>query len=382
MTHFNLSILFILISILGCSSSQEETKNADLPIDKDATTETVALYNNLKNLAQDHVLYGHQDDLAYGYSWWAEEGRSDVKESTGSYPAVYGWELGDLRQDVDTNLDGINFEQMKEWIKEGYNRGGIITIAWHMNHPVTDGDSWDTTPGVAAVLPGGAEHEKFKTWLDKFAVFTQDLKGEGGELIPVIFRPYHEHTGSWFWWGDEQTTVEEYVTLWRFTVDYLTQERNVHNLLYAYSPDGSPSRFQKYMEKYPGDDYVDILGVDDYGTFMSEETDLEFLSNNLAWLAQKAEEKNKIAALAETGLEALTRQNWFTEELYTALTMNPEAKGIAYVLTWRNANYEKEQRDHFYAAHPDHPSASDMTEFRNKELILFEDELPNLYSLE
>jgi mannan endo-1,4-beta-mannosidase len=136
------------------------------------------------------------------------------------------------------------------------------------------------------------------------------------------------------------------------------------------------------MEKYPGDDYVDILGVDDYGTFMSEETDLEFLSNNLAWLAQKAEEKNKIAALAETGLEALTRQNWFTEELYTALTMNPEAKGIAYVLTWRNANYEKEQRDHFYAAHPDHPSASDMTEFRNKELILFEDELPNLYSLE
>ena len=103
---------------------------------------------------------------------------------------------------------------------------------------------------------------------------------------------------------------------------------------------------------------------------MSEETDLEFLSNNLAWLAQKAVEKNKIAALAETELEALTSENWFTVVLYAALTLNPEAKSIAYVLTWRNAKYEKEQRDHFYAAHP---SASDMKEIRNKELILFED---------
>ena len=116
-------------------------------------------------------------------------------------------------------------------------------------HPGTGGDSWDTTPGVAAVIAGGNEHETFKRWLDKFAEFVLDLRGANRELIPVIFRPYHEHTDSRFWWDDEQTTVEEYVTLWRFTVDYLTQEKNVHNLLYAYSPDGSPSRFQKYMEK-------------------------------------------------------------------------------------------------------------------------------------
>lgn len=377
-----MSFLLSVIILTGCTSSANQTNAVDLPIDENATAETVALYNNLKELAKTNILYGHQDDLAYGYSWWAEPGRSDVKESTGSYPAVYGWELGDLRQDTEVSLDGVNFESMKKWMKEAYERGGINTISWHMNHPVTDGSTWDTTPGVDAILPGGEEHEKFKTWLDKFAAFTQDLRGDDGELIPVIFRPYHEHTGSWFWWGDDQTTVEEYVMLWRFTVDYLINEKNVHNLLYAYSPDGSPSRFQKYMEKYPGDEYVDILGLDDYGTFMAEEKDLEFLSNNLAWLANEAEKRDKIAALAETGSEGLKNENWFTEELYTALTLNPEAKKIAYVLTWRNANYEKEQRNHFYAAHPNHPSAPDMKAFRDTELVMFEDELPELYSLD
>jgi mannan endo-1,4-beta-mannosidase len=374
-------LIFTLI-ITGCTSSAKQTNEVDLPIDENATTETVALYNNLKELAKTNILYGHQDDLAYGYSWWAESGRSDVKESTGSYPAVYGWELGDLRQDTEVSLDGVNFESMKTWMKEAYERGGINTISWHMNHPVTDGSTWDTTPGVEAIIPGGEEHEKFKTWLDKFADFTQDLRGEDGELIPVIFRPYHEHTGSWFWWGDDQTTVEDYKTLWRFTVDYLIQEKNVHNLLYAYSPDGSPSRFQKYMEKYPGDEYVDILGLDDYGTFMSEEENFEFLSDNLGWLANEAEKRDKIAALTETGSEGLKNENWFTEELYAALTLNPEARKIAYVLTWRNANFEREQRDHFYAAHPDHPSAPDMKAFRDTDLIMFEDELPELYSLD
>tara|TARA_R110002124_G_scaffold287296_1_gene472362 strand:+ start:11846 stop:13039 length:1194 start_codon:yes stop_codon:yes gene_type:complete len=372
-------VLSIGILAMACGDNKSKTNVENLTIDEQATQETKVLYYNLKKLAKTKILYGHQDDLAYGYSWWAEPGRSDVKESTGSYPAVYGWEIGDLRQDVEVTLDSVNFESIKDWIKEAYERGGINTISWHMNHPVTDGDSWDTTPGVSAILPGGAEHEKFNTWLDKFAAYVKDMKGENGELIPIIFRPYHENTGSWFWWGDEQTSVDDYVALWRYTVEYLRDKRNVHNLLYAYSPNGG-RLFEKYMEKYPGDDYVDILALDDYGSFMNQQNNTEQLSNDLAQIVEWAEEKNKIAAFAETGLEALTNPNWFTESLYPALTINPKAKGIAYVLTWRNANFEKEQRDHFYAAHPDHESASDMKIFRDKELIVFEDEMPNLYT--
>lgn len=171
----------------ACSQPQDSVMTLqELPIDKNATEETKALYYNLRELARTHVLYGHQDDLAYGYTWWAEPGRSDVKEVTGSYPAVYCWELGDLRQDKEVSLDNVNFEEMKGWIKEAYERGGINTFSWHMNHPVTDGNTWDRTPAVTAIIPGGEQHEKFKTWLDKFAAFTQDLRGEDGELIPVM----------------------------------------------------------------------------------------------------------------------------------------------------------------------------------------------------
>ena len=90
------AVLLLSGTLAACSTtSRTATPPLDL-VDPDATDETRALYANLRQLAPDHVLFGHQDDLAYGVEWWDEEGRSDVMEVTGSYPAVYGWELGDL----------------------------------------------------------------------------------------------------------------------------------------------------------------------------------------------------------------------------------------------------------------------------------------------
>tara|TARA_R110002096_G_scaffold87831_5_gene201480 strand:- start:14827 stop:15981 length:1155 start_codon:yes stop_codon:yes gene_type:complete len=378
------TILSLLIIIgVGMACAQKNViEDKDLPIDKNATAETKALYSNLKKLAKTNILYGHQDDLAYGHDWWAEPGRSDVKEVTGSYPAVYGWELGDIRQGVEASLDSVNFESIKGWIKEAYSRGGINTISWHMNHPVTDGNTWDMTPAVYDIIPGGSQHEKFVSWLDIFADFITDLKDENGEAIPIIFRPYHEHTADWFWWGEKQTTVEEYVTLWRFTVDYLKDEKQLHNLLYAYSPDGgSKDRSDKYMEKYPGDDYVDILGYDEYGSFMDGKNDVEVLSNALAKIVTEADARNKIAALTETGQEKIPSEKWFTESLLKAMTLNPKASEISYVLTWRNANQQRENREHFYSSYPSHSSAPDMKKFKDAEIMFFEDDLPNMYTL-
>ena len=78
------------------------------PIDPQATAETRALFHNLRSLARRHVLFGHQDDLAYGYDWVAEPGRSDVRESSGSYPAVYGWEVSGLETSSPKNIDGVD----------------------------------------------------------------------------------------------------------------------------------------------------------------------------------------------------------------------------------------------------------------------------------
>ncbi|MEO1021534.1 MAG: glycosyl hydrolase [Bacteroidota bacterium] len=386
----NNGLLFACIGLfcISCQATEQKPAYPYTLVDAQATQETKALFANLKKISATHVLYGHEDDLAYGVKWENEQGRSDVKEASGSYPAVYGWDLGDLAQiDKADNLDGVDFDNMKQWIKEGYQRGGVITLSWHMNHLGTEGDTWDTTRVAHRLLPDGDLHNEFNAMLDRFASFVSDLKADSDqqELIPVIFRPYHEHTGWWFWWGSESTTVEEYVSLWRYTVEYLRDVKQVHNLLYAYSPN-SLSEFDSYddyWEKYPGDAYVDILGFDDYFTLQGRyghEDGVAALGEHLSWLASQARDRNKIAAITETGLEGMTDPTWFTQKLLKAIQYSEDSKQIAYVLTWRNAQ-EWTKEGHFYAPYQGHSSASDFRSFREDGFVLFEDELPDMYTL-
>jgi Glycosyl hydrolase family 26 len=79
----------------------------DLPSDKTAIRETVNLYRNLKKMLGKGILFGHQDDLGYEVGWKDEEGRSDIKDVTGDYPAVYGWEPGRLEIDNSVNVDSV-----------------------------------------------------------------------------------------------------------------------------------------------------------------------------------------------------------------------------------------------------------------------------------
>ncbi len=371
--------LLALLLLTGCAAgTRAGVPNPGL-VDPDATPETRALFINLKRLAPEHVLFGHQDDLAYGVHWISEPGRSDVRETAGSYPAVYGWEIGDLEHGAVANLDSVRFEQMREWIREGYRRGGVITLAWHMDNPVSGGNSWDTTRAVQAILPGSAEHEKYTRWLDRFADFALSLRGDRGELIPVVFRPFHEMTGSWFWWGGRHTTPEEYHRLWRFTVEYLRDRKGVHNLLWAYSTDVFDSQ-EQYLQHYPGDEYVDVLGFDDYQSVCSSET-REVLVRRLRDVVELAEARGKIAALTETGVETVPDPQWWTRTLLAAIKSDPVAQRIAWVLVWRNANEERDRPNHFYGPHPQHPSAPDFVRFREDPLTLFEDDLPDLYRL-
>lgn len=378
-----LSLLLALLVGACTSSSRTAGPDVDL-VDPDATDETRALFANLDALSADHVLFGHQDDLAYGVTWKREEGRSDVRETAGSYPAVYGWELGDLGGGADQNLDGVRFDDMQRWIKEGYRRGGVITISWHMDNPVSGGDAWDTTRAVPAILPGGDRHDAYKRRLDRFADFVQGLKVGPftwlgfGKPVPIIFRPFHEMSGFWFWWGDASTTPEEYKALWRFTVEYLRDEKGLHNLLYAYSPDVVEDE-EEYLTYYPGDDYVDILGYDDYHT-LGREGGVSALAAQLRRLVEIARERNKIAAFTETGAEGVEDPNWFTGRLLAAIEADPVGQQIAYVLVWRNANRD-DIPGHFYAPHDGHPAAEDFRAFRQDPMVLFEDDLPDLYEI-
>jgi len=359
-------------------------------VDPHATPETHALFVNLRRLAGKALLFGHQDDLAYGVQWFNEPGRSDVKETAGSYPAVYGWDVGGLEREGGggggANLDSVAFERQRGWIAEGYGRGGVITLSWHMRNPVTGGNAWDTAQAVRAILPGGAQHERYKQWLDRFADYVKGLRARGRSvaggqvLVPLVFRPFHETSGGWFWWGARHATADEYRQLWRFTVEYLRDRRGVHNLLWAYSTDVFDTK-QAYLERYPGDAYVDVLGFDDYQSVRTPATRGLF-AHRLRDVVELAEARGKIPALTETGVEAIPDSMWWTGTLLAGIASDSVGRRIAWVLVWRNASFEREHRYHFFAPYPGHPSAADFVHFTEDPLVLLENELPDLYRLE
>lgn len=362
-----------LLFLFSCKAAAQK----ELPVDKDATKETVNLYNNLKRLAEKGFMFGHQDDLAYGVEWKYKEGRSDIKETAGDYPAVYGWELGGIeRNNNEVNLDGVPFKKMKQYIKQGYERGGVITISWHADSPFgAQKGAWDTTHGtVASVNPGGVNHALYKEWLDKVAGFLSSLKGSKGESIPVLFRPFHELTGNWFWWGKNACTEFEYKTLWRFTVYYLQKEKKLHNLIWVYNTGGDFKTKEEYLERYPGDDMVDMLSFDSYqyGDPQKEKWFEINTNNGLKILGEIAKEKNKPFALAETGFEAIPYASWWTETLLNAIGENK----ISYVLVWRNHGYnEYMKKMHYYAPYKGQVSEPDFVKFYNMEKTLFEKEV-------
>jgi len=355
----------ITLFVLSALFSAFATK----PTDPKATPETVKLYQNLLKLHQKGVMFGHQDDLAYGVGWVYEEGRSDVKDVCGDYPAVYGWELGHLELGDAYSLDSVHFDKIQNWIKTVYARGGVNTISWHLRNPLTGGSAWDVSSKevVRSILPGGAKHELFKQYLEKLADFMLGLKTEEGTYIPVLFRPFHEHTGSWFWWGKNLCTVEEYKSLWKFTVSYLQNEKNIHHLIYVYSTD----RFKtadEYLERYPGDDIIDILGFDLYDRGPDYPTALK---NCLETLTSLAKEKGKIATVSESGGRLATNTTWWTMVLETIRPFY-----FSYFLVWRNP--WKPASHGAFAPYKGSPDSENFLKFYNDPKTLFQKEVTKL----
>lgn len=366
--------LFAFAALSGCVTAQ--------PVDRNATKETQALYKNLQQVLTKGILFGHQDPLAYGVGWKYEAGRSDIKDVTGEYPAVYGWDFSGLeRGDGTKNIDGVPFDKMKQFIEEGYSKGGVITMSWHVNHPVTGKDAWDTTHGaVAAVLPGGSANSTYTKWLDNVARYALSLKGPKGELIPILFRPFHEFTGNWFWWCQNTCTKEEFIQLWRYTVTYLRDTKQVHNLIYVYNTSDINSATQ-FLDRYPGDEYVDMISFDSYqsgSTIKDMEAFRDKIDRQLSILDTVAREHKKIPAIGETGYEAIPYPEWWTKVLWDAMKNHR----LSYVLVWRNHGMQENGHMHYYAPYKGQASEADFKKFFGLERMFFENKTKqqHLYS--
>lgn len=344
--------------------------------DRNASQETAWLFYNLKELGKKNILFGHQDATKRGMlnasTSWANEQhlpavsmeKSDVKEVTGAFPAVYGHDFNYIAGWAEGGWFDYERQLAKELTIAAYNRGGINTYSWHYTNPVSKGSfNWDESPveAVSKILPGGTHHEVFKGSLKQVADYAKSLLGADGKLVPLIFRPFHEMDGSWFWWGKTHCSPAQYKELFQFTVRHLRDELGVHNFLYCWSPGGDYTSASQYLEFYPGDEYVDVLGTDNYS--LNTSTTNLTISNKLKIVSDYAKQKNKIAAFTETGQQNLTITDWYSQKLLAILQL--QKIEMAYVLVWANTSTS------YWTPYKGHPAAADFNQFKNSSYIMF-----------
>lgn len=355
--------------------------------DPKATQATKNLLKNLFLLKERYTIFGHQDCLAYGNGWRFGVNNpngyvADVYNTCSDMPGVFGWDLGQIEQrlndaSIDHVINEVKIRDLRQWVKWVYDNNGINTFSWHADNPVFGGNAWqegDKTTVCKILQRGSSWNKKFNNWLNLLADFFLSLKADDGTLIPVIFRPFHESTlTNCFWWNEygNGCSHNNYLALWQYTVDYLRDTKGVHNLLYAQSLNHA---FYKNIctgsydieEDYPGNDYVDIIGLDAYQpnatsintsitkTFMQE------VNDECSYITEFASLNNKVAAITETGAENIPNPRWWTQ-VFAPLYAN---KKLAYVMLWRNPDKLTDFAS-FYCVYPKHPSKPDFLSFYN-----------------
>jgi len=347
----NRLMIFVTAALLMACS----TKNEKEP--------TVAnqLEQRLKGLQEKGYMVGHQDDPFYGLTWEWEQGKSDVLATCGDYPAVMGFDLGGIEMGDEKNLDSVPFTRIHDELIAHHERGGIVTLSWHPRNPLTGGTAWDTSDStvVASVLPGGSQYEKFQTWIQRVGDFIATLTTQDGQRVPIIFRPWHENNGSWFWWGQQLCNDNEFLGLWALLQDALSV-RGLTNLMWSYSPnlDGQWTE-ERFVKRYPGNERVQLLGIDAY-QWGTEQDFVRQLTADFDFMADFAQKNERLLALTECGLKNVPDSTWYTRVLQPVMSRYP----ICYFLLWRNAKHE------YFAPSPELPCAADFQQLVADERVL------------
>ncbi|MFA6060421.1 MAG: glycosyl hydrolase [Taibaiella sp.] len=342
-------------------------------VDKNAMPQTRNLYANLSKMKGDKILFGQHDDPVVGASRSRGVKGSDIYDIINDYPAIYGFDLGFLELGKEKNCSAESCDKIRTYIKEIYERGGIITLSWHLNNPVMPSENVKSKlvkNTISSIFTDSLTKKRYNSWLDKVAGYISSLKSKKGISIPVLFRPFHENNGNWFWWGGINSSNEDYVKLWKYTVDYLRNVKKVHNIIYVYSTDKF-STSEAYFKKYPGDDYVDILGFDCYdGESNYPQNKMKGqLRSMIKILSGEAKKRKKLFALTETGFKQMPIADWWTNTLMASI----KGTDISYVLLWGNYNLKS-----YWSVFKGQKSEQDFKEFSKAPEMIFQSKLSRL----
>ena len=384
MRHGLLLILLAAVP-LAFSCGRDDPAGPDEPdepvaltlADPDATSETKALYSNLWAIREKGWIFGHQNDLINGRKWQYTEGGSDTKEVCGDYPGIFAVDVASFMDGRRVPLQSQEENPVKlRTIREAYDRGMVVMACMHLNNPLTGGDSWDKSSNqvVAEILKeGSATQVLFDSWLDNLADLAKSLKGSDGVQIPIILRPFHEHGHEWSWWGSTCTTAAEYIGLWHYLVDGM-KARGVHNFIYAISPaiNGKAGSEGDFLYRWPGDDYVDFLGMDCYIGI----NNTVFL-NNLKLLRSVSDAKQKPAGVTEIGVKGFQNANYWTENIAAPMA----GRKMSMLVTWSNKYDPFELEKVYYSVYPGHPSEKSFRELYERSDTYFCRDLPPMYRM-
>lgn len=282
------------------------TKAQNKPVNSNASPEAIQLLEYIYSISGKQTLAGqHCAPLA------GDTRLAVVHRRTGKYTPVFGQDFG---FSFPGYWDGINYrQQIIDDAIQRHRDGFIITLMWHAVRPTEDepvtfsesvqGDltekEWDEL-----ITPGTEINERWKSQVDVIAWFLKQLRFAD---VPILWRPYHEMNGGWFWWGKKEGD-NGYKMLWRMMYDRLVNFHGLDNLVWVYNTNEFKDGVDPHDTYYPGDDVVDIIATDVYTE--------EFNQENYDQMLELAGDKP--IALGEVGsppsLEILENQpawTWF-----------------------------------------------------------------------
>ncbi len=252
------------------------SEGAAQPVTPNAAPESVEMLKLIYSISGKHTLTGQ-----HNYPNTKDKYTQLAIRNWGKIPAIYGQDMGFAREsDQDSYLARPDIVAE---CKRQYGLGSIVTICWHAVPPTADEPvtfrprRGAPAPEKLASVQGRLTDEQFKDvltpgtelngrWCAQVDVVAGFLKQLQEARVPVLWRPYHEMNGDWFWWGGRRG---EYSTarLYRQIFDRYVHHHKLTNLVWVWSMDRPEREDRKFADYYPGAEYLDIASLDVYGEF-------------------------------------------------------------------------------------------------------------------